>query len=256
MEKKNRPLQAANSDIRVSDVTPLTKSLQAPKRTPKKHRARVYMLRTGIEGWTENDILRYCRLSSGRNYATELERQLGITLERIDEKNPDGIGTHLRYRFSCRGDVLKVITHVNHLASINDHNGLSQQEIADILKLYRRQLKARISAANNFKPMCDALNMARAEMGKTTQQHHYTNESNMISRIVLGGLTAKQWARINGYSGEPRDHMNAEQLEHLSYLESTNITLIDMGMEYEQRKGELTRLSQRWLAKRLEVVNV
>ncbi|EFW51749.1 hypothetical protein SDB_00816 [Shigella dysenteriae CDC 74-1112] len=69
------------------------------------------MLRTGIEGWTENDILRYCRLSSGRNYATELERQLGITLERIDEKNPDGIGTHLRYRFSCRGDVLKVITH-------------------------------------------------------------------------------------------------------------------------------------------------
>lgn len=58
------------------------------------------------------------------------------------------------------------------------------------------------------------------------------------------------------YSGEPRDHMNAEQLEHLSYLESTNITLIDMGMEYEQRKGELTRLSQRWLAKRLEAVNV
>ncbi|EGZ7480474.1 hypothetical protein A6K31_005352, partial [Escherichia coli] len=50
MNKKNRPLQAANSDIRVSDVTPLTKSLQAPKRTPKKHRARVYMLRTGIEG--------------------------------------------------------------------------------------------------------------------------------------------------------------------------------------------------------------
>lgn len=48
MEKKNRPLQAANSDIRVSDITPLTKSLQAPKRTPKKHRARVYMLRTGI----------------------------------------------------------------------------------------------------------------------------------------------------------------------------------------------------------------
>lgn len=128
-----------------------------------------------------------------------------------------------------------------------------QRSVPEIAAQYRRQLKARISAANNFKPMCDALNMARAELGKTTQQHHYTNESNMISRIVLGGLTAKQWARINGYSGEPRDHMNAEQLEHLSYLESTNITLIDMGMEYEQRKGELTRLSQRWLTKRLEV---
>ncbi len=52
--------------------------------------------------------------------------------------------------------------------------------------------------------------------------------------------------------GEPRDHMNAEQLEHLSYLESTNIaTLIDMGMEYELSAKENSPLSQRWLAKRL-----
>jgi hypothetical protein len=87
MEKKNRPVQqAANSDIRTSDITPTTSPVQVPKRTPKKHRARVYMLRTGVEGWTENDILRYCRLSSGRNYASELERQLDIQLERIDEK--------------------------------------------------------------------------------------------------------------------------------------------------------------------------
>ncbi|WGA66321.1 antA/AntB antirepressor family protein [Escherichia fergusonii] len=128
-----------------------------------------------------------------------------------------------------------------------------QRSVPEIAAQYRRQLKARISAANLFKPMCDALNMARAELGKTTQQRHYSNESNMIARIVLGGMTAKQWAQENGITGEPRDHMNAAQLEHLSYLESTNITLIDMGMEYEQRKGELTRLSQRWLTKRLEV---
>ncbi|MKW16380.1 hypothetical protein D3806_24375, partial [Salmonella enterica subsp. enterica] len=80
--------------------------------------------------------LRYCRLSSGRNYASELERQLDIQLERIDEKNPDGIGAHLRYRFSCRGDVFKVIQLVNHNAAINEHHGLSQQDIADILNLY------------------------------------------------------------------------------------------------------------------------
>lgn len=48
MEKKNRPVQqAANSDIRGSDVTPPAHSIQQMKRTPKKHRARVYMLRTG-----------------------------------------------------------------------------------------------------------------------------------------------------------------------------------------------------------------
>lgn len=143
MEKKNRPVQqAANSDIRTSDITPPTSATQVPKRTPKKHRARVYMLRTGVEGWTENDILRYCRLSSGRNYASELERQLDIQLERIDEKNPDGIGSHLRYRFTGRGDVLKVIRLVNHNADAGGYQGLSQPEIADILNLYPDNLTA------------------------------------------------------------------------------------------------------------------
>lgn len=136
MQKENRPLQAANTDTRGSEVTPATSYKQAPRRTPKKHRARVYMLRTGVEGWTENDILRYCRLSSGRNYATELERELSICLERLEEKNPDGIGAHMRYRFAGRYDVLKVIQFVNHMAAINQHSGISAQDITDILKLY------------------------------------------------------------------------------------------------------------------------
>ncbi|MBU4682722.1 hypothetical protein KC222_11930 [Cedecea davisae] len=137
MEKKNRPLQAANSD-----TTPTTSTVQPFKRTPKKHRARVYMLRTGVEGWTENDILRYCRLSSGRNYATELIRLLDINLERIQERNPDGIGAHLRYRFVSRGDVLRVIQLVNRNAAAAGYQGLSQPEIADILNLYPDNLTA------------------------------------------------------------------------------------------------------------------
>ncbi|AYN29005.1 antA/AntB antirepressor family protein [Buttiauxella sp. 3AFRM03] len=125
------------------------------------------------------------------------------------------------------------------------------RSVPEIAAQYRRQLKARIGAANLFKPMCAALDTARAEQGKQTLPRHYSNESNMIARIVLGGLTAKQWAQVSGIAGEPRDSMTAEQLEHLTYLESTNITMIDMGMAYDQRKAELIRLSQRWLAKRL-----
>lgn len=137
MEKKNRPIQqAANSGTRMSDVTPTTSHEQVPRRTPKKHRARVYMLRTGVEGWTENDILRYCRLSSGRNYASEMERRLDIQLERIDEKNPDGIGAHLRYRFVSRADVMRAIQLVNSNAATGGYQGLTQPEIIDILNLY------------------------------------------------------------------------------------------------------------------------
>ncbi|EDR8959273.1 antA/AntB antirepressor family protein [Salmonella enterica subsp. enterica serovar Kiambu] len=130
-----------------------------------------------------------------------------------------------------------------------------QRSVPEIASRYRQHLKARINAAGRFTAMCEALELARMEQGKATQRHHYTNESNMLSRIVLGGLTAKQWAQTNGVDGEPRDSMNAEQLEHLAYLESTNITLIDMGMEFEQRKAELNRLSQRWMAKHLGASN-
>ncbi|EBZ1025990.1 antA/AntB antirepressor family protein [Salmonella enterica subsp. enterica serovar Muenchen] len=114
----------------------------------------------------------------------------------------------------------------------------------------RRELKARITVASYFKPMCAALELQRAEHGKTTQRHNYTTEANMLACIVLDGMTAKKWAKANGITGEPRDHMNALQLEHLSYLEQSNITLIETGQNYHQRKAELMRLSQRWLARR------
>ncbi len=116
----------------------------------------------------------------------------------------------------------------------------------------RRELKARITVASYFKPMCAALELHRAELGKNTLQHHYTTEANMLARIVLGGMTAKQWAQANSITGEPRDHMSTLQLEHLSYLEQSNITLIELCQDYHQRKAELIRLSQRWLARRME----
>lgn len=132
MEMKNRPLQAANQGADTSDVTPAT----VIKPAPKKHRARAFMLRSGASGFTENELLRHCRLSSGRNYASELERQLDIRLERIDEKNPDGIGSHFRYRFTCRADVLRVIRLMKYNASAGGYAGLSDHEANAILSLY------------------------------------------------------------------------------------------------------------------------
>lgn len=139
-QRKSAPLLERHSERSDRCATKAATSnftaTSTPRAIPKKCRARVYMMRTGIEGWTENDILRYCRLSSGRNYASELERLLDIRLERREEKNPDGIGAHLRYRFICQADVLRVIQLVNHNAAAGGYTGLNQQEIADILSLY------------------------------------------------------------------------------------------------------------------------
>ncbi|MEY0933970.1 antA/AntB antirepressor family protein [Providencia rettgeri] len=122
-----------------------------------------------------------------------------------------------------------------------------------ITKQLRHQLKSRLKVASYFKPMCSALELARMELGKSTLPHHYTTESNMLNRIVLGGLTAKAWAKQNGIIGNPRDAMSETQLEHLSYLEQTNTTLIELGMDYHARKDKLIGLSQKWLAQRVEV---
>lgn len=122
-----------------------------------------------------------------------------------------------------------------------------------ITKQLRHQLKSRLKVASYFKPMCSALDLARMEQGKSTLPHHYTTESNMLNRIVLGGLTAKAWAKQNGIIGNPRDAMSETQLEHLSYLEQTNTTLIELGMDYHARKDKLIGLSQKWLAQRVEV---
>lgn len=138
MQKKTRTETGIIEQVSANDNT----AIPSIKPAPKKHRARCYMMRTGVEGWTENDILCYCRLSSGRNYASELERQLDINLERIDEKNPDGIGSHFRYRFNSRGDVMRVIQLVNHNAATGGYRGLSQSEINDILSLYPEAFNA------------------------------------------------------------------------------------------------------------------
>ena len=86
-------------------------------------------------GWTKTISCAIAGSHLARNYASELERELDICLERR-KKNPDGIGAHMRYRFACRGDVLKVIQFVNRMAAVNQHYGLSKQDIADILNLY------------------------------------------------------------------------------------------------------------------------
>lgn len=132
MKKKNRPCGGGfniNNDI--GNCPP-----SITKRTPKKHRARLYMLGSGINGFTENEILIHCRLSSGRNYATEIERHLNIKLERIDEPNPDGISSHYRYRLKTAQDAKKVINLVNNCAHYGGYKGISRSESELILSLY------------------------------------------------------------------------------------------------------------------------
>ncbi|EAM4785583.1 antA/AntB antirepressor family protein [Salmonella enterica] len=110
----------------------------------------------------------------------------------------------------------------------------------------RHQLKGRVMVASYHAPMCAALALQRATAGKPTRNYHYAAEANMIARLVLDGMTARQWATVNALTGDARDHMSGDQLELMAYLEQSNTTLIDAGMDYHQRKAHLTRLMDKW----------
>lgn len=125
------------------------------------------------------------------------------------------------------------------------------KEIAPaIQKKALNRLKARLEVADYSRPMCDALTIQRLSLGKETKPHHYTNEFDMINRIVLG-MTAKAYRKTHNLTGDIRDHITEEQLNHLAYLEKSNITLIDMGWNYEKRKAELIKLSQSYMIRLL-----
>ncbi|ARM68105.1 hypothetical protein [Morganella morganii] len=139
MMKKNRP---CGGGLNLSDIEncpaiiTISTTERTKKRTPKKHRARIAVLGAGTSGITENDILRRCGLSSGRNYCSEIERLTGITLNREDEPNPDGIASHYRYNISNRQDAQKVINLVNNSAHYGGYPGLSKQQADIYLNLY------------------------------------------------------------------------------------------------------------------------
>ncbi len=105
------------------------------KQIPKVIRAYEAILNSP-HGITENEILYRCRLSSGRNYPTQLERILGIVLCRVKESNPDGIGDHLRYRILCREDAEKVARLINLKRNSNKLPPLDPSMLNNILALY------------------------------------------------------------------------------------------------------------------------
>lgn len=89
--------------------------------------------------------------------------------------------------------------------------------------------------------MCRALQQARASAGKETKAHHYSNELNMLNRLVLG-VDAKHWSELHGGCREVRQHMDSHQLEQIAYLERSNATLIDAGMSFAERKAHLSSM--------------
>lgn len=84
----------------------------------------------------------------------------------------------------------------------------------------------------SFCRMMDALKEVRAEAGKDTLSHHYTNEVKMINQVVFGNP-----ANLN------RAELTKGELNFLEKIESRNAYLIARGKNYQERKKELVELA-------------
>lgn len=107
--------------------------------------------------------------------------------------------------------------------------------------------KNRVAACEDHKSMADAM---KGYIGRTGDRQHgfaYSNECSFLNSLVLG-MHPRVWAKQKDIPvKQVRDHMNADQLALLAYLESRDCALLDLDTRTTIRKTKLTELSQRWL---------
>ena len=104
-----------------------------------------------------------------------------------------------------------------------------------------RYIRDYILARDDFEPFTRAIQDAHDE----PQSHHYTNECNMINRIVLG-MDAKKFKELHGLGNVSsiRPYLNTQQANAIKKLQCEDIPLLYKGVEYQERKTILTNFYQ------------
>ena len=112
----------------------------------------------------------------------------------------------------------------------------------------------RQAARLEFPDMTQALLDHRTELGKQTKFFHYSNECDLINKIVTGytakKLRDKLWIDENEAL---RDYLTESQISAIHYLQRTNTVLIEEGYTFEDRKQKLTERFEKKFAAKIKV---
>lgn len=104
--------------------------------------------------------------------------------------------------------------------------------------------QARLAAIDHNREMTDAIKAMLQRTGTTPKTYHYSQEQEMLDSLVLG-MNVRQWRKKQGIVGNVRDKFTTGQLNTLKILQSTNTALINLDMNYHERKGRLLELAER-----------
>ena len=97
-----------------------------------------------------------------------------------------------------------------------------------------------------YRPMTNAIKASKESEGKDAEHYHFSNEANLINRIVLGATSAK-FRKDNdiGKAEAIRDYLTAEQIRAITELQRADTVFINMGWDFDKRKAELNILFDR-----------
>ena len=106
---------------------------------------------------------------------------------------------------------------------------------------YEQQIKNYIESREDFAPFTRAIQ----DSHEIPKSHHFSNEMNMINRIVLG-MDAKHFKELHGL-GEVqsiRPFLNQVQIRSIRKLQIEDIPLLYRGVSYGERKNALNLIYQ------------
>ena len=95
----------------------------------------------------------------------------------------------------------------------------------------RHRKAIRDELRTGYRPLTDAIQKAH----DPAKPYHFSNEADLINRIVLG-MSAKQYREQHGVD-DVRDHCDARQAYMLDQLQRMNAALIALGWDYPQAEG-------------------
>ena len=140
--------------------------------------------------------------------------------------------------YHCAPDMVKQLAMVEN----SEKGRLCRLYFIDLEKITKEEgdrLRFRENARMEYRPMSDAIKEDHEE----PKPYHYSNEANMINRIVLG-VTSKQYRLEHGLGHQDpiRDTLTTQEVGAISELQRMNTNLIHAGIQLKERKKILNNL--------------
>lgn len=155
-----------------------------------------------------------------------------------------------KQKYKCRGKEYDeyVLTKTETLFIVSGYDASIRAKL--VIRWEYLELKARERQQSRLEApeMTLALKEYREGEGRETRHYHYSNEMNLVNKVVLGA-TAKKWREVNDLDDKTpiRDTLTPNVIAAIRDIQKKNTSLIELGMPYDERKNRLNSyFNKKW----------